>query len=147
MWDLAKNPRTSPEKKVRPLFSIGEGRNRESGVSVEQGRAEVQKMKRMMMESARLKEKNDNKEDDGDKIRDDVKKVGWKVVGVGGWIIDESKEDMMMMMTKGTNNVILIGKNVENRIRNWVDSLTGVEQQYVISWLTIYCTYTNINLQ
>jgi hypothetical protein len=75
---------------------------------VEQGSAEVQKMKRMMMESARLKEKNDNEEDDGEKIRDDVKQVGWEVVG--GWIINESKEDMMIMMTKGTNNVILIGK-------------------------------------
>jgi hypothetical protein len=75
---------------------------------VEQGSAEVQKMKRMMTESARLKEKNDNEEDDGEKIRDDVKQVGWEVVG--GWIINESKEDMMIMMTKGTNNVILIGK-------------------------------------
>ena len=26
MWDQAKNPGTSPEKKVRPLFSAGEGR-------------------------------------------------------------------------------------------------------------------------
>ncbi len=38
MWDQAKNPGTSPKKKVRPLFSTGEGRKRESGVSVEQGR-------------------------------------------------------------------------------------------------------------
>jgi hypothetical protein len=34
MWDQAKNPGTSPEKKARPLFSAGEGRKRESGVSV-----------------------------------------------------------------------------------------------------------------
>jgi HEPN domain-containing protein len=33
MWDQAKNPGTSPEKKVRPLFSTGEGRKRESGIS------------------------------------------------------------------------------------------------------------------
>ncbi len=26
MWDQAKNPGTSPEKQVRPLFSAGEGR-------------------------------------------------------------------------------------------------------------------------
>jgi hypothetical protein len=30
MWDQAKNPSTSPEKKLRPLFSTGEGRKRES---------------------------------------------------------------------------------------------------------------------
>ncbi len=34
LWDQAKNPGTSPEKKVRPLLSAGEGRKRESGVSV-----------------------------------------------------------------------------------------------------------------
>ena len=34
MWDQAKNPSTSPEKKVRPLFSAGEGRKRESGISM-----------------------------------------------------------------------------------------------------------------
>jgi hypothetical protein len=34
MWDQAKNPSTSPEKKLRPLFSVGEGRKRESGISV-----------------------------------------------------------------------------------------------------------------
>jgi hypothetical protein len=35
MWDQAKNPSTSPEKKLRPLFSTGEERKRESGTSVE----------------------------------------------------------------------------------------------------------------
>jgi len=35
-------------------------------------------------------EKNDNDEDDGEKIGDDVKKIGAKVVGL---IINESKED------------------------------------------------------
>jgi hypothetical protein len=34
MWDQAKNPGTTPEKKVRPLFSAGEGRKRESGILV-----------------------------------------------------------------------------------------------------------------
>ena len=34
MWGQAKNPSTSPEKKLRPLFSAGEGRKRESGISV-----------------------------------------------------------------------------------------------------------------
>jgi hypothetical protein len=34
MWDQAKNPGSSPEKKARPLFSAGEGRKRESGISV-----------------------------------------------------------------------------------------------------------------
>ncbi len=34
LWDQAKNLGTSPEKKVRPLLSVGEGRKRESGVSV-----------------------------------------------------------------------------------------------------------------
>jgi hypothetical protein len=34
MWDQAKNPSTSPKKKLRPLFSAGEGRKRESGISV-----------------------------------------------------------------------------------------------------------------
>ena len=34
MWDQAKNPGTSPKKKVRPLFSAGDGRKRESGISV-----------------------------------------------------------------------------------------------------------------
>ena len=34
LWDQAKNPSTSPEKKVRPLFSAGEGRKRESGISM-----------------------------------------------------------------------------------------------------------------
>ena len=34
MWDQAKNQSTSPEKKVRPLFSAGEGRKRESGISM-----------------------------------------------------------------------------------------------------------------
>ena len=34
MWDQAKNPGTSPEKKARPLFSAGEGRKRENGISV-----------------------------------------------------------------------------------------------------------------
>ncbi len=29
MWDQAKNPGTTPKKKVRPLFSAGEGRKRE----------------------------------------------------------------------------------------------------------------------
>ena len=29
VWEQAKNPRTSPEKKARPLFSAGEGRKRE----------------------------------------------------------------------------------------------------------------------
>ena len=33
MWDLAKNPGTSPEKMVRPLFSAGEGMKRESCIS------------------------------------------------------------------------------------------------------------------
>ena len=44
----------------------------------------------MMTESARVKEKNDNDEDDGEKIGDDVEKVGWEVVGE---IIDKSKEE------------------------------------------------------
>jgi len=34
MWDQAKNPSTSPEKKLKPLFSSGEGRKRESGKSM-----------------------------------------------------------------------------------------------------------------
>ena len=34
MWDEAKNPSTSPEKKLSPLFSKGEGRKRESGISM-----------------------------------------------------------------------------------------------------------------
>ena len=34
MWDQAKNPSTSPAKKLRPLFSAGEGRKRESGISM-----------------------------------------------------------------------------------------------------------------
>ena len=34
MWDQAKNQSTSPEKKVSPLFSTGEGRKRESGISM-----------------------------------------------------------------------------------------------------------------
>jgi len=34
VWDQAKNLGTSPEKKVRPLFSSGERRKRESGISV-----------------------------------------------------------------------------------------------------------------
>ena len=34
MWDQAKNPSTSPEKKLKPLYSSGEGRKRESGISM-----------------------------------------------------------------------------------------------------------------
>jgi hypothetical protein len=34
MWDQAKNPSASPEKKLRPLFSSGEGRKKESGISM-----------------------------------------------------------------------------------------------------------------
>ena len=34
MWDQAKNPGTSPKKKAMPLFSVEEGRKRESGISV-----------------------------------------------------------------------------------------------------------------
>ena len=34
MWDQAKNPSTSPEKKLKPLYSAGEGRKRESGISM-----------------------------------------------------------------------------------------------------------------
>jgi hypothetical protein len=34
MWDQAKNPGSSPKKKARLLFSVGEGRKRESGISV-----------------------------------------------------------------------------------------------------------------
>jgi len=34
MWDQAKKPSTSPEKKIRPLFSAGDGRKRKSGLSV-----------------------------------------------------------------------------------------------------------------
>jgi hypothetical protein len=34
MWDQAKNSGTTPKKKVRLLFSAGEGRKRESGISV-----------------------------------------------------------------------------------------------------------------
>jgi hypothetical protein len=34
MWDQAKKPSTSPEKKLRPLLSAGEGRKRKSGISV-----------------------------------------------------------------------------------------------------------------
>ncbi len=34
MWDQAKNPGTSLEKRARPLFSAGEGRKRESGILV-----------------------------------------------------------------------------------------------------------------
>jgi hypothetical protein len=35
MWDQAKNPSTSPEKKLRPILSTAEGRKRESdGISV-----------------------------------------------------------------------------------------------------------------
>ena len=34
MWDQAKKQSTSPEKKLRPLFSAGEGRKRKSGISV-----------------------------------------------------------------------------------------------------------------
>jgi hypothetical protein len=41
VWEQAKNPRTSPEKKARPLFSAGEGRKREQYIGVEQGRAGV----------------------------------------------------------------------------------------------------------
>ncbi len=33
MWDQAKSPSTSPKKKLRLLFSAGEGRKRESGIS------------------------------------------------------------------------------------------------------------------
>jgi hypothetical protein len=33
-WDQAKNPSASPEKKLKPLFSSGEGRKRESGKSM-----------------------------------------------------------------------------------------------------------------
>ena len=33
-WDQAKNPSASPEKKLQPLFSSGEGRKRESGKSM-----------------------------------------------------------------------------------------------------------------
>jgi hypothetical protein len=32
MWDQAKNPSTSPENKLKPLYSAGEGRKRESGI-------------------------------------------------------------------------------------------------------------------
>jgi len=32
MWDQAKNPSTSHEKKLKPLYSAGEGRKRESGI-------------------------------------------------------------------------------------------------------------------
>ncbi len=41
VWEQAKNPRTSPEKKARRLFSAGEGRKREQYIGVEQGRAGV----------------------------------------------------------------------------------------------------------
>ncbi len=34
MWDQAKNPSTSPEKKLKPLYCSGEGRKRESGISM-----------------------------------------------------------------------------------------------------------------
>ena len=34
MWDQAKNPSTSPEKKLMPLYSTREGRKRESGISM-----------------------------------------------------------------------------------------------------------------
>jgi hypothetical protein len=34
MWDQAKNPSTSPEKKLKPLYSAREGRKRESGISM-----------------------------------------------------------------------------------------------------------------
>ena len=34
MWDQAKNPSTNPEKRLSPLFSKGEGRKRESGISM-----------------------------------------------------------------------------------------------------------------
>jgi hypothetical protein len=34
MRDQAKNPSTSPEKKLKPLYSAGEKRKRESGISM-----------------------------------------------------------------------------------------------------------------
>jgi hypothetical protein len=34
MWDQAKNSSTCPEKKLRPLYSTGEGRKKESGISM-----------------------------------------------------------------------------------------------------------------
>ena len=34
MWNQAKNPHTSPEKNLRPIYSVGERRKRESGISM-----------------------------------------------------------------------------------------------------------------
>jgi hypothetical protein len=59
-------------------------------------------------------EQNDNDKDDGGKTGDDIKKVGGKVVG---GITGESKEDDDDA-TKGTKNVVPIGKKVENIYRN-----------------------------
>ena len=66
----------------------------------------------MMTESARLKEKNNNDEDDGEKIGDNVKKVGGEVAE---GILDKSKEDDDDE-DKGRQKCCSNRKNVDNRI-------------------------------